>query len=113
MHLLQNGLWRVRGPSKTDIRARAAAVQETLARRDRSDDPGCSFLPRFFISGAPAKLDRGEKLLEIYAALFTLRQFGCDLTLVDCSGEMMVEYALAVERTVLNAIQRMADRAGR
>ena len=98
MRVLASGLRRVRGPLKTEfervplpLKKHSRAEIETMGR----DAPSYR---RFFTAGALAKLDRGEKLLETYAAPFALWQFGRDLTLVAYSGETLVEYALAAER---------------
>ena len=98
MRVLASGLRRVRGPLKTEfervplpLKKHSRAEIEAMGR----DAPSYR---RFFTAGALAKLDRGEKLLETYAAPFALWQFGRDLTLVAYSGETLVEYALAAER---------------
>lgn len=45
-------------------------------------------------------LERGEKLPDHYPAPTAVWQFGSDLTLVALSGEVVVEYALRLERTL-------------
>jgi hypothetical protein len=47
-----------------------------------------------------AMLDRGKSLPATYRAPVALWQFGQDLTLVAMSGEVVVDYALAVEKSI-------------
>ena len=68
MRVLASGLRRVRGPLKTEfervplpLKKHSRAEIEAMGR----DAPSYR---RFFTAGALAKLDRGEKLLETYAA---------------------------------------------
>ena len=47
-----------------------------------------------------AALDRGEKVPTHYTCPFTVWQFGDDLTLVGLPGEVVVDYALLLEKAL-------------
>ncbi len=90
--VLRGELDPVRGPLQTAFETVALPLEKHAPAELEELAAGAPSYRRFYTDGAQAKLARGERLLQSYAAPFALWQFGSDLTLVAFSGETVVDY---------------------
>jgi hypothetical protein len=97
--VLEGKLQPVRGPLTIAFDKVALPLQAPPPRADlEKQAAGKSGLQPWIAKRMLAILDRGEKLPTHYDAPLAIWQFGNDLTLVALSGEVVVDYALQLEK---------------
>jgi hypothetical protein len=96
--VLEGKLQPVRGPLTTAFDKVALPLQAPPRAELEKQAAGKNSLQASMAKRMLAILDRGEKLPTHYDAPLAVWQFGNDLTLVALSGEVVVDYALMLEK---------------